>query len=226
MKVNTEELPEMAAAFGVSSIPAVFGLRDAQLIDSFTGVLSEIMIRQFLDGLMPGPAEQAASEAHKLEATDPPAAEARYREALALDENLASARIGLARMLKAQGRSQEALAEIERLARRGFLEPEAETLKAELALQAAGEEAGGVRGSAAGRRGQSPGFEAKSSCWPKPWPPTVSLKKRLRSAWGWSKKTARASARKARRLMLAIFQLMPPDSDLAADFRRRLSFVL
>ena len=30
----------------------------------------------------------------------------------------------------------------------------------------------------------------------------------------------------ARKLMIAVFQLLPPDSELAADYRRRLSFAL
>ena len=40
-KVDTERMPEIAAEFGVSSIPAVFGLRDGTIADQFVGMLSE-----------------------------------------------------------------------------------------------------------------------------------------------------------------------------------------
>src|SRR3954452_2254365 len=71
VKADTEVLPEVAGSFGVRSIPAVFGLRDGKVRDSFVGVLAESAIRSFLDGLMPTPAEAMVKEARELEATDP-----------------------------------------------------------------------------------------------------------------------------------------------------------
>ena len=41
VKANTDEMPEMSAAFGVESIPAVFAVRDGSLIDQFVGVLPD-----------------------------------------------------------------------------------------------------------------------------------------------------------------------------------------
>src|SRR5438876_7604816 len=82
VKAETEKLPNIAAAFGVQSIPAVYGLRDGQLVDYFVGLLSEAQIRAWLDRLLPTPAEQLVAEAARLEQSDPAAAEARYREAV------------------------------------------------------------------------------------------------------------------------------------------------
>src|SRR4051812_1272542 len=131
VKANTEQVPELAAGFGVRSIPAVFGLRDGKIRDSFVGALPESAIRAFLDRLLPTPAEVATSEARRLESTDPAAAESKYRAAVDLAPNDPEAKIGLARVLLAADRFDEAGATIEALQRRGFLEPEAEKLKAE-----------------------------------------------------------------------------------------------
>ena len=45
-KVDTEREPDLAAAFRVQSIPAVFALKDARIVDSFVGVLPEAAIRR------------------------------------------------------------------------------------------------------------------------------------------------------------------------------------
>jgi putative thioredoxin len=137
VKANTDHLPQEALAFGVEGIPAVYALRDAQVVDSFTGLLSESQLRQWLAAILPTEAELVARQAAALEATDAAAAEAIYRQALALDRQLPAANIGLARLLLARGAREEAAACLAPLEARGFLEPEAEQLKAQLQLAAA-----------------------------------------------------------------------------------------
>jgi putative thioredoxin len=66
--------------------------------------------------------------------SDPAAAEAKFREALQLDEKLDVAKIALAQALAAQKKTaavNEILADLES---RGYLEPEAESLKAQMSL--------------------------------------------------------------------------------------------
>ena len=82
VKADTERLPEIASAFGVRSIPAVFAVKAGQVVDSFVGVLPESAIRNFVESLMPTPAEQAVAEARALAATSPVEAEARFLEAV------------------------------------------------------------------------------------------------------------------------------------------------
>ena len=48
-KLNTEEEQEIAARFGIRSIPTVKLFRDGQIVDEFTGALPEGAIRDFLD---------------------------------------------------------------------------------------------------------------------------------------------------------------------------------
>ena len=68
----------------------------------------------------------------------------RYNSALSFDPDLPAARIGLARIALEQGRFEEAHAQIASLERRGYLEPEAERLKAEVTLRLQAQEAGGT----------------------------------------------------------------------------------
>ena len=143
-KVDTEREPDLAAQFGVRSIPAVFGIRDGKAVDGFLGVQSESMIREWLDRLLPSPAEQIAAHAQELEATDPKAAEARYNSALSFDPDLPAAHVGLARIALESGRLEDAQAHILSLERRGYLEPEDERLKAELTLRMQAQQAGGA----------------------------------------------------------------------------------
>ena len=59
VKINTEEEQELAAAFGVRSIPMVMLLKDGQPVDGFVGALPEGQIRAFLDKHVPDTAPEA-----------------------------------------------------------------------------------------------------------------------------------------------------------------------
>lgn len=224
-KAETEAMPEVAARFGVQSIPAVYGVRDGKVFDAFVGALPEATIRDWLGRLLPTPAEELMAEAKRLEPVDAPAAEARYRSAIGLEPNDPAARTGLARVLLRLGRTDEARALLTALEGRGFLEPEAEAMKAELALRT---QAGGTGGVEAAR--------AAVAAEPADPAPRLKLAEALAASGdhGEALELALALAeghRKrfgedARRLMLNVFQLLPPDSELAADYRRKLSAAL
>ena len=224
-KADTERLPEIAAEFGVRSIPAVYGLRDGQIVDSFVGVQSEVAIRAFINRLLPSPAEALVAEARGLEATDPRAAEAKYRQALGLSSAEPSAKIGLVRLLLAQDRAEEARALLEDLGRRGFLEPEAERLQAELDLRDRSRGAGGVEAA-----------RAAVAAHPDDLGSQLKLAEALAAAGQYPEaleigldlvgRDRRGVGEEARKLMLAIFQLLPQDSELVGEYRRRLSLVL
>lgn len=63
VKINTEEEQELAAAFGVRSIPMVVLLKDGQPVDGFVGALPEGQIRAFLDKHLPEAAPQQPEDA-------------------------------------------------------------------------------------------------------------------------------------------------------------------
>jgi putative thioredoxin len=62
-KVNSDENQELAARYGVRGIPAVKAFIGGQLADEFTGALPEAQIREFLDRLVPSPAEPLRQQA-------------------------------------------------------------------------------------------------------------------------------------------------------------------
>ena len=144
---------------------------------------------------------------------------------MALDPELTQAQTGLARIALDQGRLEEAQARIRELERRGFLEPEAEKIKAELMLRLQAGQVGGVEAARAALAAN---------------PDDLNLKFQLAEALAAAGQYADALAlclelverdrkgigEKARQTMVAIFQLLPPDSELVTEYQRQLSLVL
>jgi putative thioredoxin len=142
-KINTVECQELAMALQVSSIPDVYAFVNGQAVDRFIGLKPEPELIQWIAQFVPSPADQLINEALQLEETDQATAEAKLRESLELEERDATKLI-LARVLLAQNRNADCKAIIDQLEARGFLEPEGETLKAQLEMRANAEESGGV----------------------------------------------------------------------------------
>ncbi len=103
VKINTDENPDLAQMFQVEGIPAVFAVRDGQVVNNFTGLLPEEQLRQFIDDLGTGTAAPAEptplDQAVELEAHDRGAAGNAYRAMLATAPDDPAARVGLARVL-------------------------------------------------------------------------------------------------------------------------------
>jgi putative thioredoxin len=107
VKVNVDENPQVAAAFGVQSIPAVYALRDGKVVDGFIGALPETAVREFVGRLVSQP-----SEADELIARGD---EASIRKALELDPDHPDGVVRLAEILLARGDADEALTVLERI---------------------------------------------------------------------------------------------------------------
>jgi putative thioredoxin len=52
VKADIDEVPQQALAFRVDEVPAVHALRDGQVVDSFSGLLSESQLRTWLAGIV------------------------------------------------------------------------------------------------------------------------------------------------------------------------------
>src|SRR5687768_986063 len=61
VKVNIDENPEISQAFRVQSIPAVYALRDGQVVDGFMGAYPEHVVREFVSTLLPTEQETTLS---------------------------------------------------------------------------------------------------------------------------------------------------------------------
>lgn len=108
-KVNSDESPDVAAAFGVRSIPDVMAFKDGKPVSHFLGAIPESQVRAFIDRLIPSPAEIERARAAELrESGDSSGAEAALRRALELDPANDPARIDLAELLIEAKRADEA----------------------------------------------------------------------------------------------------------------------
>ena len=160
-KVDTDQHQDLAAAFGVQSIPLVVVLKNGQIADGFQGVKSEAEIRAWIENFMPSPLEQLIMDAMAFEATSASDAEKKYNEALLLEPTLEIAKIGLARVLCQLEKFEEASRIIEDLEKRGYLEPEVQALKAKIELHAAAEESGSVEEARRAVAANPKDFDAK-----------------------------------------------------------------
>jgi putative thioredoxin len=98
-KVDVDANPEISRAFQVQSIPAVFAIKDAQVVDTFVGALPESAVREFVERLAPG----ASAVDRLVSAGD----EASLRQALSLDPKSVDAAVALGDYLRQEDRLDE-----------------------------------------------------------------------------------------------------------------------
>jgi putative thioredoxin len=109
VKINVDENPQAGAAFRVQSIPAVYAVRDHQIVNGFIGAQGETAVRQFVQDLLPS--ETETKIAQLVAAGD----ETSLRSALELDPGNEQAVVALAELLVAKGETDEALGLLERI---------------------------------------------------------------------------------------------------------------
>jgi len=67
-KVNSDENQQLAGQFGVRGIPNVKAVVGGKVVNEFTGALPESAVREFIDALLPSPAEPLRLEAQAARA--------------------------------------------------------------------------------------------------------------------------------------------------------------
>lgn len=111
-KVDVDTNRQVAAAFQVQGIPAVFALRDGKVVDTFVGAQPEANVRAFVEGLLPTEKEDAVGSL--VAAGD----EASLRAALEIEPGHERAIVALAELLVESGGDAgkvEALALLQRI---------------------------------------------------------------------------------------------------------------
>ena len=108
-KVDVDANPQIARAFQVQSIPAVFAMVDGKVVDGFVGAQPEPAVRDFVAKL--GGTKEPTEVERLVEEGD----EASLRKALELEPDNHDAIIGLAEHLVAEERTDEALALLARI---------------------------------------------------------------------------------------------------------------
>jgi putative thioredoxin len=110
-KVNVDENPAISGSFQVQSIPAVFALRDAKVVDRFIGAQPEAVVEEFVARLAPQPSEADRLVAEGVSSgTEEP-----LRKALELQPDHGGAIAALASMMIGRGESDEAIALLGRI---------------------------------------------------------------------------------------------------------------
>jgi len=102
-KVNIDEHPELATRYGVRGIPNVKAFVDGRVVNEFTGALPESGVQRFLEAVLPSPSETLRQAAQgEVARGEFETAEAKLREAVALDAENHGARTDLAELLVAR----------------------------------------------------------------------------------------------------------------------------
>ncbi|MFZ9459329.1 MAG: thioredoxin, partial [Ilumatobacteraceae bacterium] len=95
-KVDVDTCPQVAQAFQVQSIPAVYAMKDGKIVDGFVGAQSEHVVEQFIKNLLP---EQVVVDVKALLAKGD---EASLRQALEAEPTNESVVVALADLLTAR----------------------------------------------------------------------------------------------------------------------------
>jgi putative thioredoxin len=109
-KVNVDENPNLAKRYQVRSIPAVKAFREGKVVAEFLGVRPESQIKELIRSFAPTPGDLAIEKGlNLLELGQPTQAEVAFRQSLAESPGNPKALLGLARSLIYQNQADESL---------------------------------------------------------------------------------------------------------------------
>jgi putative thioredoxin len=223
-KINVDESPNIAGAFGIQGIPAVKLFQGGELLSEFTGALPEPAVREFLSKFLPSAADKIVDEGAALEAEGKTAeAKALYESILESDPNHAGSLLGLGRLAMKDGDSDAAMEYLDKISIVAEERKEADRLIARLKLQ------GGAAENEAALR-------EKVNADPKDLAARVELAQALAAVEKYEEalqeflavvKTDRTfQDDAARKAMVQIFEVLGSDHPLTDKYRSELAAVL
>ncbi|HME70070.1 MAG TPA: thioredoxin [Myxococcota bacterium] len=223
-KVNVDEAPEVAKAFGIRSIPAVKAFRDGGVVAEFVGAQPEAAVQRFLESVLPSDADRLVDEAEDFASRGHEnAAEERYLTALERDARHGRALVGLAALLAGRGETARALALLERVPAGTEIAKRAERLAAATRTRASG-------------AADLDALRARASAHPADLAARLELGKGLSAAARYEEalsellavvqRDPRFAEEAARKTMLDVFALLGPSDPLTQKFRGELARAL
>lgn len=231
VKINTQEHNGVASQLGVRSIPAVYAFKDGQPVDGFMGAQPDTALQEFIARLTgeTDPKEEAitlvARARDSLAAGDPGGAAQDFAGALALDDENAAARAGLARLYIDGGNDEGALQLLQDAPNSVLDDPEITALKSKFDLRPAPDEDDPTAELAAAVEANSEDLDAR-----------LDLAKALVGAGRNAEavdhliysigKNRSHDGEAARLFLLTIFEAEGTDSEVSRDGRKRLSSIL
>lgn len=222
-KINSDENQALAGQFGVRGIPNVKAVVDGQIVNEFTGTLPESAVREFIDALLPSPAEPLRLEALAARARgEGDATRKLLLQAIHLDPRHEQARLDLIDVLLDAGDLTEAQRLLDEIAASAKDRNRIESLSARLALSQ-GAAPGADETSLLSRLDADPAdLEARLAL-----ANLQAVKQDYRAALEQLLEIVRRDRAFqddiGRKTMLQIFSLLGPDSDLVRDYRGKLS---
>ncbi len=139
-KVDSDKNQELAARYGVRGIPNVKAFVGGEIVDEFSGALPEGAVREFLDRLIPSPAEELRLKAAELKAAgDAAQALQVLAEASRLDTGNEEVRLDAAELLLELDQVEEARRLLDSLAPVTRMEERAARLIAKADFATAGQ---------------------------------------------------------------------------------------
>lgn len=223
-KVNSDENQALAAQFGVRGIPNVKAVVDGKIVNEFTGALPESAVREFIDALLPSPAEPLRQEALAAQARgETDATRKLLLQAIHLDPKHEQARLDLIDMLLDAGDLAEAQRLLGEVAENGRDRDRIERLAAHLALAQTVVDGGADEATLRQHIGADPAnLEARLQL-----SNLLALKQDYRNALEELLEIVRRDRAFqddiGRKTMLQVFNLLGSDSDLVREFRGKLS---
>jgi putative thioredoxin len=224
-KVNSDENQEIAAAYGIRSIPDVMAFKDGKPVSHFLGAIPESQVRAFIDELIPTPTEIERARAAALrESGDLAGVVEALRKAIDLDPANDPARLDLAEFLIERKRVDEAEAALAAVQPNMDLDERLATLHAALAFA-----------RSAGSASEAE-LKAKVAANPADHQTRFALaglyagSKRYREALDELLEIVRRDRNwkdgEARKQILAIFNLAEKQPELVSEYRRKLASAL
>ncbi len=240
VKIDSDQEQQLAAAFGIRSIPTCVLLMNGQPVDGFMGALPEGKVREFLDKHVPPAVEAEAPEeplADDAAGADPAAVLEKLQHAVATDPANDDARFDYVRLLLQAGRLDDARTAFAPVASKAVAERRLDSLQRFIAIlerapQLAAADALQAR-IAANKRDFDARFDlaqglAAAGRWTDAMDELLEILMRDKS---WNEDLARKT-------YIAILDLIerpkakvadgqiPPDDPVVATYRRRLSSVV
>ena len=222
-RVNTEEAPALALQFNIQSIPLVILFRDGAVVDQFIGALPEEEVRGFLRRHCRSPADEVIGQANdNFKSADLEAAERSFRQVLSEQPAHPGALLGLAKVAWKRRKPEEMQSYLRNI---DPLSPEAEegeTLNVRVRFQELCQEFGGVEACHQRRAQETEDLESRYRL-------AVCLaageqyQEALEVLLGIVTSDREFRDEAPRKAMLDVFNIIGNRSQLAEEYRTRLS---
>lgn len=226
-KVNSDDNQELAQRYGVRGIPNVKAFVNGELVDEFSGALSEVQVREFLGRVVPSPAEKQRLDALALYAATSDARRAldMLVQASLMDPDNEKVRIDSAGLLITLNELDEARRLIESLSPLAQMEDHVKTLQAQLALAANG--GSDADADALIKRIASNAGDSDARLRLARWHITLEqYAEALDQLLEIVRRDRKYKDDGARKTMLQLFSVMGNDHPLVGDYRRKLAGAL